>query len=155
MARKKVLDDVLIEETKEDILGRTDAQEPLQQSTTGAAASEIESTSEGMINMHGFSKIDIRVGRILDVEDVPTARKPMYKLRVDLGEVGIRSIVAGIGGNYTKDELIDKRIAVVTNLEPKSIAGEMSHGMLLAAEDGDIISILSPDRNVRAGSAVR
>lgn len=155
MGRKKALDETLIEETKEDILGRIAPVEPARETSAPSANTDIESSAEGTITIRGFLKADIRVGRILDVEDVPAARKPMYKLRVDLGDYGIRSIVAGIGANYTKDELIDKRIAVVVNLEPKAIAGEMSHGMLLAAEDGDIISILSPDRSVKAGSAIR
>ncbi len=156
MARKRSIDETLIEETPEDILGKPPREQPPEPvGSMPSAEPEISSIDGGDISLSGFMKVNIRVGRILEVNDVPGARKPMYKLRVDLGELGIRAIVAGIGAYYTKDELIDKTIAVVANLRPKSIAGEMSHGMLLAAEDGEIISVLSPDRRVRAGSPVR
>lgn len=109
-----------------------------------------------MVNIEEFLRLDLRVGRIINVEDHETARKPMYKITVDLGkELGQRNIVAGIKGIYSKEELLGKLIICVANLDPKEIAGFMSNGMMLAAQDSNTISILSVDREVELGSKVR
>ena len=107
-----------------------------------------------MASFDDFSKLDIRVGKILEAEDLEGARKPIYKLKVDIGELGIRNIAAGIKDRYTKDELINKFVVVVTNLDPKSIAGFISEGMLLAGEDGDVLSLLTPDKELKPGSKI-
>ena len=108
-----------------------------------------------MVSIDSFFSIDIRVGRIVLAEDHEKARKPMYKLAVDLGpEIGIRKIVAGIRGNYTKEELINKKIVCIVNLDPKVIAGEESQGMMLAAGEGDLVAILVPDKDMPEGSKI-
>ncbi len=108
-----------------------------------------------MPTIQEFLDLDLRVGRIVEVEDHATARKPMYKLTIDLGpELGRRTLVAGIKGFYTRDELLGRKIIVVANLEPKSIAGIVSQGMLLAADLGEGMSILSPDKDVPEGAKV-
>ena len=107
------------------------------------------------INISDFAKVDLRVGKVLEVNDLAT-KKPMYALLVDLGELGKRNIAAGIKDKYSKEELLGKRIIVVSNLEPKSIGGMfISEGMVLAAEDGDTLSLLSPERNIKEGSRIR
>lgn len=99
--------------------------------------------------------LDLRVGRIVDVQIHEKARGPMYKLKVNLGdEIGERTLIAGIRNVYTKEELMGKLIICVTNLDPKQIGGIESHGMLLAAEDNSTISILTVDKAVREGSRV-
>ncbi len=107
-----------------------------------------------LVSIQEFSNIDIRVGRIVDVQDHEKARKPIYKMRVDLGELGVRDIAAGIKEVYTKEELLDRLVVVVANLEPKEIAGFMSQGMLLAAEDEGSISLLKPDKDLAPGAKV-
>ncbi len=107
-----------------------------------------------MVSISDFSAIDIRVGRILEVDDMETARKPMYKLKVDLGELGTRTIVAGIKAFYAKEQLLGRKIIVVANLEQKSIAGVISDGMLLAAGDDQLIALLQPDKDMEVGSKV-
>ncbi|MGC8699912.1 MAG: methionine--tRNA ligase subunit beta [Candidatus Micrarchaeia archaeon] len=109
-----------------------------------------------MVTIKEFMQIDIRIGRIVEVGPHEKAKKPMYKLKVDLGkELGVRQIIAGIAGKYKKEELEGKLIAVVTNLEPKEIAGELSNGMLLAAEDeNETLSLLVPDKEIKEGSIV-
>ena len=103
-----------------------------------------------------FASLDIRVGRIVSAEDHTLARKPMYRLSVYLGpELGERTIVAGIKERYTKEELVGKKIVCVANLEPKTIAGVESHGMLLAAEGDDSLCLLVPDREMPEGSRIR
>ena len=91
-----------------------------------------------------FSKIDLRVAKIIDVKDHPQADK-LYILHIDLGEMGKRVIVAGIKQHYTKEELKNKSIVVVANLKPIKLRGVESKGMLLAAEDDTgIVSLLNP-----------
>ncbi len=109
-----------------------------------------------MASIDDFSKLEIRIGRITSVEGVEKARKPIYKLTVDFGgEMGARTIVAGIKEHYTEDELTGKEVACVVNLEPKSVAGVISEGMILAAEDQNSVALLIPLKEVEAGSRVR
>ena len=109
-----------------------------------------------MATIAQFSEIDIRVGRITEVEDHPTARKPMYKLSVDFGaDVGRRTIIAGIKDYYKGEELIGKKVVAIINLEPKSIAGIISEAMLLAAEDDSAVSLLTTDKEIKEGGKIR
>jgi tRNA-binding protein len=96
----------------------------------------------------------MKVGRISSVEDVPAARKPIYKLTIDLGEGVTKQCAAGIKDRYTKEELTGKMVVAVVNLEPKSVAGVVSDCMLLAAFNENELSLLSPDRSVALGSKV-
>lgn len=108
-----------------------------------------------MVNINEFANFDIRVGKITAVEDHPTARKPMYKLTVEFGgEIQSRTIVAGIRDRYAREELLDKKAVFIVNLDPKNVAGIESQGMLLAAEDESVVSILVPDRDLSVGSKV-
>ena len=108
-----------------------------------------------MVSIEDLSKIELRIGRIIDVQDHEGARKPMYKLRVNLGEeLGERIIVAGIRNVYSKEDLLGKEIVCVANLEPKLIAGIESNGMLLAAGEGENVSLLMPDKEIKEGSRI-
>jgi methionine--tRNA ligase beta chain len=101
-----------------------------------------------------FAKVDLRVAKITDVSDVQGAKKPLWKLKIDVGELGSRTIVAGIRDLYDENELLGRQIIIVANLKPRSLAGIMSEGMLLAAEDGSDISLLQPDKDVRPGCKI-
>ncbi len=101
------------------------------------------------VDFKDFQKMDLRVAKVLNVEDVEGKDK-LYKLDIDCGDK--RTIVAGIKPFYKKDELKGKNIVVVANLEPKKIAGIQSKGMLLAVEDGS--SLLTLDKDVEAGKKV-
>ena len=127
-----------------------------QADTSGMKIEGIESADAvGVASFDKFAALDIRVAKILDVDDVAGAKKPLYKLRVDLGEeIGVRTIVAGIAAYYSKEDLVNRKIVVIANLAPRSIAGIMSQGMLLAAEDGDAVSLLQPDRDMKVGSRI-
>ncbi len=108
-----------------------------------------------MATLQEFLDLNLRVGKIIAVDDHELARKPMYKLTVDLGpEVGQRTLVAGVKEFYSKEQLLGRKIVVVANLEPKKIAGIESQGMLLVADFGDGIAILSPDKDVPEGTMV-
>ena len=106
-----------------------------------------------MVSYDDFAGLDIRVARVKDVERIPKSKK-LYKLKIDIGEEE-RTIVAGIAEYYKENEIRGKRIVVLTNLEPKTVMGVKSQGMLLAAEDGEDVAVLVPDRDVKAGAKVR
>jgi len=105
------------------------------------------------ISIDDFGKIDLRSGTILGVERVPKTDK-LYRIKVDLGELGVRQTVSGIALFYTSEDLIGKRIVFVANLQPVRIAGEMSEGMLLAAEMDGKLSLVSLDREIPNGAKV-
>lgn len=108
-----------------------------------------------MANIDDFSKLDIRVGRITNVEDVEKARKPIYKLTIDFGaEIGTRTILAGIKNFYPKEELMNRQIACLVNLDPKNVAGIESQGMILAADDENGLALMVPSRELANGSRV-
>jgi len=106
------------------------------------------------VPFEAFSQLDIRVGRVLEIEDMPQARKPMYKLKIDVGDGSPRQCVAGIKGSYSKEQLIGKTVVAVLNLQPKSVVGVISECMLLAAFDDGGASLLSPDKDLPVGTKV-
>jgi tRNA-binding protein len=106
------------------------------------------------ISIADFAKVEMKVGRITSVDDIPEARKPMYKLMVEFGDGLSKQCVAGIKDKYTKEELKDKIVVAVVNLEPKSVAGVVSECMLLAAFNDAELSLLTPERNVSVGTKV-
>ena len=112
------------------------------------------------VSFEDFKKLDIRIGKVLKVEDHPNADK-LYLVTLDLGcdAEGKRiekTLVAGIRAHYTKEELAGKSLAVITNLEPATIRGVVSEGMILAASDKDKkhVLVLTPDKPIDAGSRV-
>jgi methionyl-tRNA synthetase len=107
-----------------------------------------------MANISELLDLNLRTGKIIEVEEANT-KKPMYKLTVDLGELGKRSIMAGIKPYYDREALLNKTIIVVANLEPKKIGDYVSEGMLLAAESGDRVLLLTADGELPPGSAIR
>jgi methionyl-tRNA synthetase len=104
-----------------------------------------------MITFEDFKKLEIKVGKVLEVDDHPNADK-LYVLKVDTGEE--RTIVAGIKNSYSKEELIGKKIIVICNLEEKELRGVKSQGMLLASSDDKIVSVLTVDKDVKIGGNV-
>ena len=99
-----------------------------------------------------FQRIDVRVGEIVAVEDFPRAHNPSYKIKVNFGaEIGEKWSAAQ-ATNYTRDELLGKRVVAVVNFEPKNIAGFMSECLILGVpgEDGHV-SLLTPSRPAPLG----
>jgi len=109
---------------------------------------------EGMeeITIEDFKKLDLRVAEIKSVSRVPKTDK-LLRMEVDDGE-DIRFIVAGIAGIYDPDELVGRSIILLANLKPAKIRGEISNGMLLAASDGDALSLLTTDCTMKPGSRI-
>jgi methionyl-tRNA synthetase len=104
------------------------------------------------IDYDEFSKVDLRVAKILAAEAVPKSNK-LVKLKIDLGEE--RTIVAGIGKDYKPEELVGKSIVVVANLKPAKLMGVASHGMLLATDSPAGLALIGFDREPKTGAKVR
>lgn len=107
-----------------------------------------------MISYADFEKVDIRVGKILEVRDFPEARKKAYKLTIDFGGgIGIKKSSAQITDRYDKEELLNTRVLCVVNFPPKQIGPFLSECLTLgvAAENGTVI-LVRPDQEVPLGS---
>ncbi|MFA6451301.1 MAG: methionine--tRNA ligase [bacterium] len=104
------------------------------------------------IQYDDFGKLDFRVARVIEAEPVQGSHK-MLRLKVDLG-LEQRQIVAGIAQHYKPEELLNKLIVVVANLEPKKLMGLESQGMLLAAGDGEKVIVLTPSADIEPGSRI-
>jgi tRNA-binding protein len=100
-----------------------------------------------------FDRVEIRVGTIVEADEFPRARKPLYRLRIDFGsEVGIRQSAAGLPGRYHVDELVGRQVIAVLNLGVRNIAGFESQCLTLGLPDdhGETI-LLTPTRPVPNG----
>ena len=106
-----------------------------------------------MINYDDFRKVELKVARITEAEEVAGAEK-LLKLQIDLGSEK-RQIVAGIKKSYPAKDLIGKEIVVVVNLEPRMVMGVESNGMLLAASDDSGPVLLGPYKDVPPGSGIK
>lgn len=113
-----------------------------------------------MINYEDFQKLDIRIGTILEAEPVPETTK-LLKLKVDLGDpagtgqVEQRVLVAGIAETYKPEDIIGKQIPILTNIEPRTIKGIESNGMILAIDIENKAILLKPLKKVPNGSKIR
>jgi methionyl-tRNA synthetase len=104
------------------------------------------------ITIEDFIKVDLRVGKIIDAEEVEDSRK-MLKLLVDIGEEK-RTIYAGIKKSYSPEDLLNKLVIVIINLKPREMKFGTSDGMMLATQNNDEIIILQPEKDVMPGSKV-
>tara|TARA_B110000438_G_scaffold6942_1_gene6829 strand:- start:1399 stop:1734 length:336 start_codon:yes stop_codon:yes gene_type:complete len=106
------------------------------------------------IEWDDFTKIEMRVGMILDVKEFPEARKPAYILTIDFGPLGIRKTSAQIT-NYTENELLGREIVAVFNFSPKQIGPIMSEVLVLGGvEEDGTVRLLKPDPSCQLGSRV-
>jgi tRNA-binding protein len=107
------------------------------------------------ITFEDFSKIDLRVGTITEVNDFPEARKPAYKLSIDFGDLGIKKTSAQITVLYSKDDLLGKQIVANVNFSEKQIANFMSQCLVVGAVDSEKVILLSFEEKVPNGTPVR
>ena len=107
-----------------------------------------------MTTYDDFKKIDLRVAKILEAERVEGSEK-LIKLRLNVGELGERQIVAGIGTVYEPQILVGKQIVIVANLEPRKLMGHESQGMLLAANDDLGPVLIVPESEVKEGMSIK
>ena len=107
-----------------------------------------------LINIDQFSAVDLRVAKIIDAKDVEGADK-LLKLNLDVGDLGTRNVFAGIKSAYKPDELIDRLVVLVNNLEPRKMKFGLSEGMVLASSNENGIYLVSPDDGAKPGMKVR
>ncbi len=161
VGKLKLQPGVLIKESK-PLFSKIDIEELQIQLKELRTKEQIDSTEEktvaykkqSTIPFEDFQKLDIRIGTIIAAEKIPKTEK-LLKLQVDLGsEIGQRQLVAGIAIHRNVKELIGQRLTVIVNLEPVIIRGVHSEGMLLAAVEGEKLSLLIPDQDVSNGTQV-
>ena len=107
-----------------------------------------------LIDINHFSSVDLRVAKITKADDVDGADK-LLQLTLDVGDLGTRNVFAGIKSAYKTDELTDKLVVLVNNLEPRKMKFGISEGMVLASSNDDGIYLVSPDEGAEPGMKVR
>ncbi len=109
----------------------------------------------GIVTWDDFQRIDLRVGKIVNVQDFPEARKPSYKLWIDFGPLGVKKSSAEIRPWYTKPDLLGRHIAAVTNFPPRQIGPFRSDVLCLGAVEGDgRVILLRPDKEAQLGARI-
>jgi tRNA-binding protein len=110
--------------------------------------------SDAPLRWEEFERVDMRVGRIVEVEDFPEARRPAWRLRVDYGpEIGVRRSSAQIT-NYTREELVGRLVIGVVNFPPKQIGPVRSECLVLGTYSGGLVLLLSPEPAAALGDRV-
>ena len=107
------------------------------------------------ITFEDFSKIDLRIGTIIEVKDFTEARNPAYQLSIDFGAIGIKKTSAQITDLYSKEDLLDKQIVANVNFKNKQIANFMSECLVVGAVDSDKVILLTPENKVPNGTPIR
>ena len=109
---------------------------------------------EHSIHFDDFTKVDFRVGTIIDVQDFPKARQAAYQLTIDFGPLGILKSSAQITSLYNKSDLFNRQIIAVVNFPVKQIANFKSECLVLGAVKGKDVILLQPEMNVKNGTVV-
>ena len=109
---------------------------------------------DNIITFEDFTKVDLRIGTIIEVNDFPEARRPAYQIKIDFGDLGMKKTSAQITAVYTKEELLQKQVVAVVNFPKKQIGTFMSECLLLGAVDGREVIILNPEDQVKNGLTV-
>ncbi|MFO0580222.1 MAG: methionine--tRNA ligase [Polyangia bacterium] len=121
-------------------------------STAAAATTAPEPTPE--ITIEEFKRLDLRIARVLSAERVPKKDR-LFKVELDLGPKGKRQVVAGLAQLCPPEELVGKVVVFLSNLKPAKIGGIVSGGMILAVGDEAVVGLLTADREVPLGAAIR
>jgi tRNA-binding protein len=109
---------------------------------------------EKIITYEDFTKVDLRIGTIIEVNDFPEAHRPAYQLKIDLGELGIKKSSAQITTLYTKQDLLNRQIVAVVNFPEKQIGKFMSQCLVVGAVKEKDVYLLKPESNVKNGATV-
>ena len=141
-----------LDEVSKDMFGEEKKEEKKPEPKKEAPKKEEPENLE--IGIEDFAKVQMKVGVVLDSKPVEGADKLLVS-QIKIGNE-TRQIVSGIAKYYAPSELIGKKVIVVTNLKPVKLRGVLSEGMILAAQDGDKLSVLSPERfdDISDGSSV-
>jgi methionyl-tRNA synthetase len=121
----------------------------------GATTVKGSGTSEASarISIDDFKRLDLRVAEVVAADPVPKSKK-LLKLTVRVGDE-TRTLVAGIAEHYAPDALVGRKVVIVANLEPATLMGVTSNGMVLAGSAGDVLALLALDRDLPSGAKVR
>ena len=140
----KKIEDKVIEEQKEKLYKNLETQENESKEDKKDDKKSEESKDEGekmdLISIDDFAKVEIKIGKILECEKIEKSNK-LLKTQIDIGDKTIQ-VVAGLGKRYAPEDLVGKKVPVVTNLKPAKLMGEKSEGMIMATESA---AILTPD----------
>jgi tRNA-binding protein len=107
-----------------------------------------------MATIEDFQKLDIRAGRIQDVQDFPEARNPAFKVWVDFGELGVKTSSAQITAQYEKEQLIGRQVIAVVNFPPMKVASFKSEVLILGVYADEGVILLQPDKPVKPGDKI-
>ena len=110
---------------------------------------------KSLITFEIFSKLDLRVGTIIKVDDFPEARKPAYKIVIDFGKLGQKKSTAQITDLYNKNSLLGKQIIAVVNFKPKQVANTISECLILGFETQEGVVLLQPELAAVNGMSVK
>jgi tRNA-binding protein len=109
---------------------------------------------DNIITFEDFTKVDLRIGTIVEANDFTNARKPAYQLVIDFGDLGIRKSSAQITTQYNKEDLINRQIVAVVNFPKKQIANFMSECLVMGAVKENDVFLLHPETKVKNGTQV-
>ena len=148
--------DLLFEKIEDEVI-----QKQIQKLQDARKTNELKESQEvsakpvkACIGFDTFEKLDIRTGKVLECTKVPKADK-LLQFKIDDG-LGGRTVLSGIAGYYTPEELVGKQVCFIANLEPREIKGIESQGMILSAENADgALAVIHPDKEVSPGSEVK
>ena len=109
----------------------------------------------GEISFEDFTKVDIRIGTIIEVNDFPKARKPAYQLKIDFGDLGIKKSSAQITDLYSKEDLLHKQVSAIINFKPRQIANFMSECLVVGVYDteGKVV-LLQASKEIKNGEQI-
>ncbi len=121
---------------------------------SNAAANAVVAPAKENITFDDFTKLDIRVGTIIEAEKVAKTKK-LLKLKIDTG-IDQRTVVSGIAEFFAPDDIIGRQVSILINLEPREIKGIQSQGMILMAEDADgRLDFVKPTSEIKSGGSIR
>ncbi|WP_178985623.1 tRNA-binding protein [Winogradskyella helgolandensis] len=109
---------------------------------------------EKIITFEDFTKVDLRIGTIIEVNDFPNAHRPAYQLSIDFGALGVKKSSAQITTQYQKEDLLNRQIVAVVNFPKKQIANFMSECLVVGAVKENDVFLLHPETKVKNGSLV-
>lgn len=107
-----------------------------------------------IITFEDFTKVDIRIGTIIKVEGFPKARKPAYQIHIDFGDLGVKKSSAQITSLYKKEDLLNKQVTAIINFKPKKIADFMSECLILGIQNGEEVTLLKSNNEIKNGEVV-
>lgn len=132
------------------------AKEDIEQSTQASTPAAVATPKNDYITIDDFSKVDLRIAKIIEAEAIPEADK-LLKLKVDIGNNETRQIFAGIKSAYAPEALLGRQVVIVANLAPRKMRFGLSEGMIIAASGPDIegLFVISPDTGATPGMKVK